>query len=117
MPLFGRKNSAVPPTASQPQTQQQWVAYVYAPQPVPMPSMYAPGPTYVQHPTFHHALPAARYSHLGMQYRTMPVQYIYPKSSAYPNTNPQTDYARKPYRSQSGARPIHAGDYYTDDES
>ena len=124
MPLFRRKNSSVPPPASQPQTQHQqqqqqqhWVAYVYAPQPVPMPSMYASGP-YVQHPAFHHALPAARYNHLGIQYRTMPVQYIYPKSAAaHPNTHPQTDYSRKPHRSQSGARPILPGDYsYSDNE-
>ena len=127
MPLFRRKNSSVPPPASQPQPQQHWVAYVYAPQPAPMPSMYAiqnPGP-YVQHPTFH-ALPTTRYNHLGMPYRTMPVQYIYPKSPAtysdapqHPS-NPQIDYSRKRYRTQSGSQPappMLAGDYsYTDDE-
>lgn len=124
MPLFRRKNSSVPPSGPQPQ--QHWVAYVYAPQPAPMPSMYAlqtPSP-YVQHPTFH-AAPTARYGHLGMQYRTPPVQYIYQKSSTtYPDspqhpTIPQTP--RKLYRTQSGSQPAvpssRGGDYpYTDDE-
>jgi hypothetical protein len=114
MPLFRRKNSSVPPPGPQPQ--QHWVAYVYAPQPHPMPSMYAlqspPGP-YVQHPTFH-ATPTARYAHghLGMQYRT-PVQYIPQHSS-----NPQTP--RKRPRSQSGSHAApssRASDYpCTDDE-
>lgn len=123
MPLFRRKNSSVPPSGPQPQ--QHWVAYVYAPQPAPMPSMYAlqnPSP----YPTFH-AAPTARYGHghLGMQYRAQPVQYIYQKSSAtYPDspqhpTNPQTP--RKLYRTQSGSQSAvsssRGGDYpYTDDE-
>jgi hypothetical protein len=85
--------------------------------------MYAlqnPGP-YVQHPTFH-ALPTTRYNHLGMPYRTMPVQYIYPKSPAAYSDAPQhqLDYSAKRYRTQSGSQPappMLARDYpYTDDE-
>jgi len=120
MPLFRRKNTSVPP--SDPQPQQHWVAYVYAPRPVPMPSMY-PTP-YAQHPAFH--VPAtARYGQLGMQYHTMPVQYVYQKSSTTYSESPQhatnpltipqhvrstveTDYHQTPrrqYRSYSGSQP------------
>jgi hypothetical protein len=130
MPLFRRRNTSVPPPAPQPQ--QHWVAYVYAPQPAPMPSMYAlqsPSP----YPTFH-VPPTARYGHLGMQYRTMPVQYMYQKSSTTysdspqhptnPLTAPQHQTPRIHYRSGSQPAPPNlagptsrGGDFpYTDDE-
>ena len=71
---------------------------------------------YAPHHTFH-ASSAARYGHLGMQYRTLPPQYMYQPDSPQHSTSPQTP--RKRPRSQSGTQPPRSrgGDYsYTDIE-
>jgi hypothetical protein len=125
MPLFRRKNASVPPP--DPHPQQQWVAYMYAPQsvqPVPVHPMYA----------LRAAPFAPQYAHMGLPpaYRTIvngaPVQYIYHQksSSSYSDsphhaTNPlpipphvrstvETDYHHlsRRLRSYSGSQPATA---------
>ena len=117
MPLFRRKTAPVP--LPDPQPQQHWVAYMYAPQPTPMPSMYAPqtGP-YVQHPSFH-VPPNTKYGHMGLQYRTIvpttmalkgaPVQYVYQKSSTSYSDSPQHATIHRSYTGSQPTAPVSRG--------
>ena len=119
MPFFRRKSAPAPLPGPQPQ--QHWVAYMYAPQPVSMPSMYAlqnPSP-FVQHATYH--VPSnAKY---GLHYPNVPVQYIYQRtSSAYSGTPHHTGTplpVHQLHRPSSGSHPISADHHpfpYSDDE-
>src|SRR5258708_1239225 len=79
MSFFRRKTVPAPPSGPQPQ---HWVAYMYAPQSLSMPSMY---PLQTAGPYLYHVPPNAKY---GLHHPTVPVQYIHHQrtSSAYSNT-------------------------------